>query len=67
MYITKEVEIEVDMDDFSTDEIMEELAERGVGMPDTTLLTKIWMKRRTGQDYQADLAELIYMGIGKIL
>lgn len=30
------------------------------------LLTTIWEKRRLGQDYQRDLDNLIYYGIGKI-
>jgi len=31
------------------------------------LLTAIWLKRRQGQDYQAELDQLIYNGLGKIV
>lgn len=67
-----EVEVDVDLDDFDTDDLVEELQRRGKGMEvasrsGTELLTAIYEKRRLGQDYQRELDELIYLGIGKIV
>ena len=67
-----EVEVDVSLDDFETDDLIEELEKRGKGMevasqPGTELLTAIYEKRRLGKDYQSELEELIYIGIGKIV
>ena len=67
-----EVEVDVELSDFDTDDLIEELESRGKGMEvssqtGTELLTAIYQKRRLGQDYQRELDELIYVGIGKIL
>ena len=73
MYKTvyKEVEVDVDMSDFDTDDLIEELESRGSGAVDhgdgKELLTAIWLKRRIGQDYQTELNQLIYAGLGKII
>jgi len=44
---------------------------RGLGVVDgantTGLLVTIYHKRRNGRDYQTELDQLIYNGIGKIL
>jgi hypothetical protein len=66
------VEVEVELSDFDTDDLIEELESRGKGMEvesqsGTELLTAIYQKRRLGQDYQRELDELIYVGIGKIV
>jgi hypothetical protein len=66
------VEVDVDLDDFDTDDLIEELEKRGRGMEissrsGTELLTAIYLKRRLAQDYQRELDELIYLGIGKIV
>ena len=66
------VEVDVDLDDFDTDDLIEELERRGRGMEissqsGTELLTAIYQKRRLGQDYQRELDQLIYLGIGKIV
>lgn len=67
-----ETYVDVDLDDFDTDDLVEELERRGMGMEvssetGTELLTAIYQKRRLGQDYQRELDELIYLGIGKIV
>ena len=67
-----EVEVDVELHDFDTDDLIEELTQRGRGMEissvgGTELLTAIYQKRRLGQDYQRELDELIYMGIGRIV
>jgi hypothetical protein len=69
--IYTEVEVDVDLADFDTDDLVEELESRGAGTTDygdgRELLTEIWLKRRQGQDYQTELSQLIYNGIGKII
>ena len=67
-----EVEVDVELNDFDTDDLIEELEKRGKGLEiasesGTELLTAIYQKRRLGQDYQRELGELIYVGIGKII
>lgn len=67
-----EVEVDVELHDFDTDDLVEELESRGMGFEvasqtGTELLTAIYLKRRLGQDYQRELDELIYLGIGKIV
>jgi len=67
-----EVEVDVDLDDFDTDDLIEELEKRNLGFEvasphGTELLTAIYEKRRLGQDYQRELDELIYLGIGKVI
>jgi hypothetical protein len=66
------VEVDVDLDDFDTDDLIEVLEKRGKGLEvasstGTDLITAIYQKRRLGQDYQRELDELIYLGIGKIV
>jgi len=67
-----EVEVDVELDDFDTDDLIEELEKRGKGLEvashtGTELITAIYQKRRLGQDYQRELDELIYVGIGKFV
>ena len=67
-----EVEVDVDLDDFSDEDLLDELDRRGLGaeVPESTateIITAIWLKRRMGCDYQADLEQLIYQTIGKIV
>lgn len=64
--------VDVDLDDFDTDDLIEELEKRGRAMEvssktGTELITAIYEKRRLGQDYQRELDELIYLGIGKFV
>jgi hypothetical protein len=71
MYIYKEVEVDVDLKDFDTDDLIAELESRGTKFDESVdgkeMLTAIWEKRRLGQDYQRELDELIYIGLGKIV
>lgn len=73
MYKTvyKEVEVDVDLDDFDTDDLIEELERRGSGTMDygdgKEILRVIYENRRLGKDYQAELEQLIYLGLGKVL
>lgn len=69
--IYTEVEVDVDLSDFDTDDLIEELESRGSGTPDfgdgKDVLRLIYEKRRLGQDYQSDLDQLIWLGLGKII
>ena len=74
-YIYKEVEVDVELSDFETDELIEELESRGElssrtgpGPYDSKeLVEQIWMRRRNGQDYQNLLDNLIYQVTGHIV
>jgi len=69
--IYTEVEVDVDLSDFETDDLIEELESRGSGVLDygdgKEVLQSIFEKRRLGQDYQLELETLIYLGLGRII
>ena len=69
--IYTEVEVDVNLGDFDTDDLIEELESRGSGATDygdgKEVLQIIYEKRRMGQDYQEELAQLIWLGLGKIV
>lgn len=73
MYKTmyKEVEVDVDLSDFETDDLIEELKSRGSTTLDygdgKEVLQVIYEKRRLGQDYQTELEQLIWSGLGKFI
>jgi hypothetical protein len=72
------VEVDVDLSEFSDEEILEAARERGLldGLDLNTvgvdademrlLLEQIWIRRRQGEDYQALLDQFIFMGLGKM-
>jgi hypothetical protein len=76
------VEVYVDLGEFSDEEILQEVRERGLlsesdsGLDLNTvgvdademrlLLEQIWIRRRQSQDYQALLDQFIFMGLGKM-
>jgi hypothetical protein len=67
-----EVEVDVDLGDFDTDDLLDELESRGElptsGGDSKAILESIWLKRRVGRkDYEAELDQLIYAGLGKVL
>ena len=72
-YVTTEVEI--DLSDFETDDLIEELENRGYDYNTKGvdademrgLLEKVWLNRRTGKDYQNELDKLIYGVLGKVV
>jgi hypothetical protein len=54
--ITTEVDVEVDLSEFDTDDLIEELRERGsqgVSFDDTETLTRIWQHDREGRKDEA--------------
>ena len=69
--IYTEVEVDVNMSDFDTDDLIEELESRGAGATDygdgKDILMAIYEKRRLGQDYQTELEQLIWLGLGKFV
>ena len=69
--IYTEVEVDVDLSDFETDDLIEELESRRSGVTDQgdgkEVLNAIYEKRRLGRDYQAELDQLIWLGLGKIV
>jgi len=69
--VYKEVEVEVDLDDFDDDELLDELERRGSGVIEygngTEVLQTIYEKRRLGQDYQKELDQLIWLGLGRVV
>lgn len=73
--ITTEVDVDIDLDEFDDDQLLDELESRGLDMNSRfvdgdqmrEILERIWIKRRTNKDYQRELDDLIYFGIGKIL
>jgi len=69
--IYTEVEVDVDLSDFETDDLIEELENRGAGATDygdgKEILLTIYEKRRLDKDYQQELDQLIWLGLGKIL
>ena len=68
-YIT--VDVDVDLTDFDTEELIDELESRGEFVGDNSgnsaLVTAIHEKRRLGQDYQTELDALIYELTGRFL
>jgi hypothetical protein len=69
--IYTEVEVDVDLGDFDTDDLVGELESRGTSSAEYSdgkdTLRTIYEKRRIGQDYQLELNQLIYTGLGKII
>lgn len=69
------VEVEIDLNQFDDDELLEEVTARnlsiatpeGEGSETHQLITTIWLKRRLGVDYDADIDALIYHVIGKAI
>ncbi len=69
--VSQEVDVDIDMEDFDTAELVQELERRGAGATDygdgKDILKAIYEKRRLGKDYQADLDQLIWMGLGRVI
>jgi len=70
--IYTEVEVDVDLSDFDTDDLVEELENRGSLPVESNgdaaeIVEAIWLKRRLGKDYHTDIDMLIYRVLGKIV
>lgn len=64
------VNVDIDMSEFSDEELLEEISLRGLNetvSKDNELLEKIYNLRRLNLDYQNELNELIFTTLGRIL
>jgi hypothetical protein len=74
-YVTVDTQVEVDLDEFDTDDLIEELVSRGLDYNTNGvdadeihyLLEAIWLSRRRGLDYQRELDKLIWGVLGKLV
>lgn len=64
------VEVDVDLDDFDTEDLIEELERRGETYTENSyvldLIKALYEKRRNGQDYNWELDEIIHQTIGRV-
>jgi hypothetical protein len=71
VYVQKYVEVEVDMDDFNDEELIEELERRGKYTPSMgntdELIDKIYHLRRQGKPYERELDEYLYQRTGRAI
>jgi len=66
--IYTEVEVDVDLSEFTTEDLIEELKHRDDRyVPTNGLIETIFEKRRAGQDFSRELDDLIYNTIGRIV
>lgn len=72
--VYKEVDIDVELDDFSDDDLIEELESRGFAIDgqstpenNNELLTQIYHLRRQGQAFDNELDRLIYQVLGRVV
>jgi hypothetical protein len=70
--IYTEVEVDVNLSEFDTEDLIEELESRGAGVEPEfgdgkEILQTIYEKRRLKQDYQTELDQLIWLGLGRVL
>jgi hypothetical protein len=68
--IYTEVEVEVDLDEFSDEELLEEIKHRKLGGNGNVaeaerLLADIYYKRVMGQDFTAELDRYFYLTLGR--
>jgi hypothetical protein len=71
-YKTVYTEVDVDISEFDTEDLLEELEARGSFPLEGSgaakeIVEKIWMLRRYGKDYQRELDDLIYQVLDKIV
>jgi hypothetical protein len=68
-----EVEVDVSLSDFDTEDLLDELDNRGSlptegDLDAKEIVNKIWLKRRLGNhDYQRELDQLIYQVLGRVI
>ncbi len=74
-YKTVEVDVDIDLEEFDDDELIDELERRGLDMNTRyisgdqmrELLEKVWQKRREGKEYQRELDDMIWYGLGRVV
>jgi hypothetical protein len=67
-----EVKVDIDISDFDTQDLLDELDDRGElpvksNIDAQEVLEAIWLNRRMGKDYSAEVDQLIYECLGKIV
>ena len=65
-----EVEVDVNMEDFSDEDILEEAEIRGLNIDGgnyNELIEKIFQLRRLGKPFERELDEYLYMKTGRIV
>jgi len=75
MYKTIYTEVEVDLAEFDTEDLVKELESRGheyntenINVEEMReVLKRIWLNRRMNRDYQYELDQLIYGVLGKVV
>lgn len=64
------VDVDIDLAEFDTDELIEELERRNETYTSNSyvleLIKTLYQKRRTGQDYNWELDEIIHQTIGRV-
>jgi hypothetical protein len=71
--VYKTIDVEVELSDFTDDELLKELRDRNVHVntnpeePLFELVEAVWAKRRLGLPYENELNQLIFDTIGKIV
>lgn len=73
-YVTVNVDVEVDLGDVETRDLVNELHTRNYNIADfeigeelDKLLNQIWLKRRLNKDFDQELDQLLYKTLGKVL
>lgn len=63
------VTVDVELDEFSDEDLIEELDRRGCALTDsgTKLVEKIYQNRRLGKDFKTELDQLIYLVTGRVV
>ena len=64
--VYRTIEVEVNLEDFDTEDLMEELESRGHGLDPQGLLTRIYDQRKMGHSYERELDELIWQVLGRM-
>jgi len=68
-----EVEVDIDLSEFDTADLVEELETRGIITDDggsgesKGLIEQIWLKRRLGKDFTEEVDKLLYNVLGKVI
>lgn len=71
--ISTYVDVDVDLEEFDTDDLIEELESRGHMVSDDNgsdhneILVKIWELKRMGKPFDRELDDLIYKVLGKVI
>jgi len=67
--VSTTIDVDVDLDQFDTDDLIDELESRGevFQTESKSILEEIYNLRRLGLDYQHQLDDLIYRVLGRII